>query len=64
MKKDEQQERYIFVGQIALRNPDGSCQQAEPLYRKIVGGEDTEAKLYDEIGKALAHHFKLDLNQI
>ena len=63
MKKDENKKRYVCVGQVALRNPDGSFQPAEPIYRRYVDGEDVESKLYDEVAKTLAHQYKLYLEQ-
>jgi len=63
MNKEESKERYICVGQVALRNPDGSFQPAEPIYRRYEDGEDVESKLCDEIAQTLAHQYKLYLEQ-
>jgi len=51
-------EKYICIGQAALRAPDGEPLPAVPLYVRVEG-EDNDAEAFSKIGAALLPYYKL-----
>ena len=51
-------ERYVQIGQAALRAPDGEPLPAVPLYVRVEG-EETDAEAFGKLGAALLPYYKL-----